>query len=201
MRKSHAHRLSAAAALAAAFSAPLHAIEFTQVEARQSSLNFTYTQMGVAAEGQFRRFPSQLRFDPAQPANASASLEIDMASVDTGSPEANEEVAGKAWFNTKAHPSARFVSTAVRPLGGDRYEVAGKLTIKGVTRDVTAPASFKQTGNRGVFAGTFTLKRADYNIGEGMWADFGTVANEIQIRFRITASAAAAPGPAKTAKR
>lgn len=195
-------RLTAVAALAAAFAAPAQAIEFTQVDARKSSLAFTYTQMGVAAEGQFRRFPAQLRFDPAQPASASATLEIDLASIDTGSPEANEEVASKAWFNTKAHPTARFVSTAIRPLGGERYEVAGKLTIKGVTRDVTAPATFRQTGNQGVFAGNFTLKRADFGIGEGMWADFGTVANEIQIRFRITASAApAAKAPAKTAQR
>lgn len=181
---------------------PVQAIEFTQVDARKSSVAFTYTQMGVPSEGQFRRFPTQLRFDPAQPASASATLEIDLASIDTGSPEANGEVASKAWFNTKAHPTARFVSSAIRPLGGDRYEVAGKLTIKGTTRDVTAPATFRQSGNQGTFAGNFTIKRADFNIGEGMWADFGTVANEIQVRFRITASAAdTTKAPAKTATR
>lgn len=196
--RSPLRHLAFAAALAATFALPARAIEFTQVDARKSSLAFTYTQMGVAAEGQFRRFPTQLRFDPAQPASASASLEIDLASIDTGSPEANEEVASKAWFNTKAHPTARFASTAIRPLGGERYEVAGKLTIKGITREVTAPATFRQTGNQGVFAGSFTLKRADFSIGEGMWADFGTVANEIQIRFRITASAVAATAPTKT---
>lgn len=194
-------RFAAATVASACFALSAQAIELSQVDARKSSLAFTYTQMGVASEGQFRRFPTQLRFDPAQPANASATLEIDLASIDTGSPEANEEVASKAWFNTKAHPTARFVSSAIRPLGGERYEVAGKLTIKGITRDVTAPATFRQTGNVGVFAGAFTLKRADFSIGEGMWADFGTVANEIQVRFRITASAAAEPAkmPAKAA--
>lgn len=198
------HLASAAiVAVAANLALPVQAAEFTQVDTRKSSLAFTYTQMGVASEGQFRRFPTQIRFDPAQPASASATLEIDLASIDTGSPEANEEVASKAWFNTKAHPTARFVSSAIRPLGGDRYEVAGKLTIKGVTRDVTAPATFRQTGNQAVFAGNFTLKRANFNIGEGMWADFGTVANEIQVRFRIAATAAesAKTPPAKTAKR
>ena len=193
-------RAAIAALTAAGLALPAQAIEFTQVDARKSSLAFTYTQMGVASEGQFRRFPTQLRFDPAQPANASATLEIDLASIDTGSPEANAEVVSKAWFNTKAHPTARFVSSAIRPLGGERYEVAGKLTIKGVTRDVAAPATFRQTGNQALFAGSFTLKRADFNIGEGMWADFGTVANEIQVRFKFAATAANATSATNTAK-
>lgn len=192
---------AAIATVAASLALAAQAVEFTQVDARKSNLAFTYTQMGVAAEGQFRRFPTQLRFDPEQPASAAATLEIDLASIDTGSPEANEEVASKAWFNTKAHPTARFVSTTIRPLGGERFEVTGKLTIKGITREVTAPATFRQTGNQGLFAGSFTLKRADFNIGEGMWADFGTVANEIQVRFRISASADAGKAPVKTAKR
>jgi polyisoprenoid-binding protein YceI len=97
-------------------------------------------------------------------------------------------VAGKQWFNTKAFPSARFVSSAVKPLGGNRYEVSGKLTIKGRSQEVTAPATFTPQGAAAAFDGSLTIKRADFAIGEGPWADFGTVANEIQIRFHILAS-------------
>jgi polyisoprenoid-binding protein YceI len=73
-------------------------------------------------------------------------------------------------------------------VGGNRYDVAGKLTIKGKTQDIVVPATFTAQGNSGVFDGTFTLRRGDFSIGEGAWAKFDIVANDIQIKFRITAA-------------
>ena len=167
------------------------AVEFNAVQADKSAMNFAYRQMGVPMDGRFKKFSGQIAFDPARPQAARASLDIDLASIDTGSADADGEVLGKAWFNAKAYPQARFVSSAVKPLGGNRFEVTGKLSVKGRTRDTTAPVSFRQEGSTGVFEGAFIMKRADYAIGEGEWADFGTVANEIQIRFRIVANAQA----------
>ena len=168
----------------------VQAVEYTQVLPEKSAVAFVYKQMNVPVEGAFKRFKGQVSFDPAKPAGARAELEIDMAGVDAGSPEANEEVAGKLWFNTKAFPTARFVSSVIKPVGKDQYEVAGKMTIKGRTVDAKAPAAFRQDGKNAVFEGAFVLKRADYGIGEGMWADFGTVANEVQIKFRLVAAPA-----------
>jgi len=178
-----------ATALAAATAAG--AAEFNQLQPDRSEVGFVYKQMNVPVDGGFKRFRGELRFDPARPEAARAAIEIDLASIDAGSSEANEEVAGRLWFDTGNHPVARFVSTSVKPMGGNRYEVAGKMSIKGRTLDVKTPATFRQVGNTGLFEGTFVLKRADYGIGEGMWADFGTVANEVQIKFRMTATAAA----------
>ncbi|MDP1635575.1 MAG: YceI family protein, partial [Gallionellaceae bacterium] len=110
--------------------------------------------------------------------------------IDTGSDEGNQEVVGKPWFNAKVFPVAGFISTGLKALGGNRYEARGKLTIKGKTLDVTAPVSFTQAGNKGTFEGAFTIKRLDYAIGEGIWADLDTVANEIQIKFRLVVTAA-----------
>jgi len=165
-----------------------HAVEFNAVQADKSNIVFAYKQMGVGMDGRFKKFAAQLNFDPAKPATAKATLDVDLASIDTGSSEANDEVAGKQWFNTKAFPTARFVSSSVKALGGNRYEVAGQLTIKGRSQAVTAPTTVTVQGNTATFDGAFTLKRADYAIGEGPWADFGTVANEIQIKFHILAS-------------
>lgn len=184
-------------ALFAAFAgllAPLPAalaLEFNQLLADRSAVSFVYRQMNVPIEGGFKRFRGELAFDPAKPEAAKTVIEIELASVDTGFAEGNDEVQGRLWFDTKNHPVARFVSTSVKPLGNNRFEVAGKMSIKGRTLDLKAPATFRQVGNTGVFEGTFVLKRADYGIGEGMWADFGTVANEVQIRFRMTATVAA----------
>lgn len=182
--------LSAALVLATAGSA--QAVEFNQVDSARSSLKFVTRQMGVPVDGSFRKFATQLRFDPAKPAEGKAEIEIDLPSIDAGSQDANDEVVGKAWFNVKQFPTAKFVSSSVRALGNNRFEVAGKMTIKGRTQDVAAPFTFKQDANRGVFDGGFTLKRADFAIGEGPWADFGAVANEIQIKFHFEAVLAAA---------
>ncbi len=175
-----------ALALATAFSA--QAVEYTQVQPDKSAINFTYKQMGVAVDGKFRKFTSQLNFDPTKPTTAKATFEVELASVDTGAPEGDQEVAGKPWFNTRAFPIAKFVSGTVKPLGGNKVEVAGQLTIKGKTQDVVVPATFTPQGNTGVFDGNFTIRRADFSIGEGSWAKFDIVANDVVIKFRITAN-------------
>ncbi len=166
-----------------------HAVEYSQVQAAQSSIAFKYQQMGVDMDGKFKRYNSQLSFDPEQPAKARARFDIELASIDTGSSEADDEVAGKAWFNTKAFPTASFVSSAVKPLGNSRYEISGKLSIKGKTQDVIIPATFTARGKTGVFDGSLTIRRGDFAIGEGAWAKFDIVANEVAIKFHITAAA------------
>ena len=65
-----------------------HAIEYSQVQADKSQINFGYQQMGVSMDGSFKTFSSQLRFDPAAPQTGSATIEVDLASIDTGSPKA-----------------------------------------------------------------------------------------------------------------
>lgn len=180
-------RMIIAAGLASPFA---QAAEYTQVQPQQSNIAFSYKQMGVAMDGNFKRFSSSLAFDPARPANAKASFDVDLSSIDTGGAESDEEVAGKSWFNTKAFPKASFVSTAVRPTAGNRYEVSGKLSIKGKTQDIVVPASFTPQGKSGVFEGSFTIRRGDFSIGEGPWAKFDVVANDVQVKFRITANAA-----------
>ena len=175
------------AALACATAA--HAVEFNQVQADKSQITFAYQQMGVAMDGSFKKFASQLRFDPARPQAATATIDVDLASIDTGSSEGDSEVATKTWFDTKAFPRARFESGSVKALGGNKYEVAGKLTIKGKTVDVVVPATFTAQGKTGVFEGRLTIRRGDFSIGEGAWKAFDIVANDVVIQFRLTAAA------------
>jgi polyisoprenoid-binding protein YceI len=165
------------------------AAELRVVPNEQSSLTFVYKQMGVPVEGRFTKFSAQVSFDPAAPAAAKAALELDLTSVDAGSTEANDELAGKAWFDTKAHPKATFVAEDVRPTGDNRYELRGKITVKGQTRAVSAPFTFTPRGDAALFEGAFVLERAAFAIGDGIWADFGTVANEVQVKFRFLATA------------
>lgn len=166
------------------------AVEFNQMLTGESTVTFGYKQMGVALDGKFSKFTAQLSFNPARLDKAQAKIAIEVASIDAGSSEANEEVVGKPWFDAKVHPHASFTSTGIKLLGGNRYEATGKLSIKGRTQDVKAPVTFQSTGNKGQFDGEITIKRLDYAIGEGVWSDIDTVANEIQIRFHLVVAAA-----------
>ena len=176
--------------LASALGLPLagQALEFNALQPDKSSLGFTYKQMNVGMEGRFRKFAGQIGFDPAKAASATISLDVDLAGIDTGSAEGDDVVAGKQWFNTRAYPIAHFASSRVTPLAGNRYEVAGQLSIKGHTQLVSAPITVAVDGNSATFDGAFVLKRADFSIGEGPWADFGVVANEIRITFHVVAA-------------
>lgn len=171
-------------------SASAHAAEFNQVQADKSTLAFAYKQMGVPMEGKFHKFVARIAFDPDRISAAQAQIEVNPANIDTGSSEADAEVPGKLWFNTKVYPSAKFVATGVKALGGNRYEALGKLTLKGKSQDISAFFTFKPEGAVGIFDGVFILKRLDYAIGEGEWADVSAVANEVQVKFHIVVNAA-----------
>jgi polyisoprenoid-binding protein YceI len=174
-------RIPITLALGAALLAPALA----QVDAAKSSVIAVSKQMGVPVEGKFRRFSAQVSFDPAKPADGRASIEIDIASFDLGDADFNRETAKKEWFDAVKFPKATFVTTAIKPAGAGRFEAAGKLAIKGITRDVVAPVSFKAEGGQQVFEGMLPIKRLAFNIGEGEWKDTSTVADDVQIRFRI----------------
>ncbi len=165
------------------------ASEWKSMDAGKSTLTFVFRQMGVPVDGRFQKFSAQMNFDPTRLAAANASIDLDLASIDAGSDEANDAIVGKPWFDVKEYPRAKFISNAVRPLGANRYQVDGKITIKGHTRDVSAPFTFAPQGESASFDGSFVLKRADFAIGDGIWADFDTVANEIEIRFHFLAHA------------
>ncbi|HEY9210905.1 MAG TPA: YceI family protein [Methylotenera sp.] len=183
------NKIMAIVATVLAFSPLAQAAEFNHIQADKSTLVFVYKQMGVPVDGSFNKFAAQLSFDPAKLNTAKAALDLDVTSIDTGSDEGNDEVATKAWFNSKAFPRAKFESTSFKALGGNRYEVTGKMSIKGRTQTVTAPFTLNQQGSNAIVDGAFILKRADFAIGEGSWSDFGTVANEIQIKFHFIATA------------
>jgi len=167
------------------------ATEFSQVLVEKSSISFGYKQMSVPLDGKFKKFTALVDFDQTRPERAFAKFDIEVASIDTGSSEGDDEVVGKVWFNAKAFPKASFVSTGIKSLGANRFEVQGKLTIKGKTLPVTAPFTFKADGTNAVFDGAFNIKRLDYAIGEGEWADEATIANQIQIKFHLIVAPAA----------
>lgn len=155
------------------------------VDLAKSSVTATARQLGVPMEGRFRKFSATVNFLPAQPVQSRASIEIDVGSYDLGSAEFNREVLGKDWFHVAKFPKANFVSTDIKLLSAGKYQVAGKLTVKGHTQDVTLPVMVSEAEGRQIFEGVLPIKRNAFQIGEGEWQDTSVVADEVLIRFRI----------------
>ena len=72
-----------------------------------------------------------------------------------------------------------------KAVAGGRFEAPAKFTLKGVTRDVLATFTAKPNATGTLLEGSVPLKRTDFKIGDGPWADTSVVANEVAVRFRI----------------
>ena len=162
--------------------AGVHAATYQAIVPEKSAITFSFKQMGVAMEGKFRKFSAQLNLDTVKVDKATGRIEIDLASIDSGSAEADQEVVGKSWLHVAAHPKASFVLKQFKTTGPSQYEATGQVSIKGQTRDLTAPIRLSPHGQ---LSGSFVIKRADFGIGEGMWAKFDVVANEITVFFNL----------------
>lgn len=159
--------------------------------AEKIKIDFVSKQMGVPVEGSFGKAIASVNFDKANASASKAELEIELASIDTGSDEANTEVKREGWFNVQKFPTAKFVSSSVKDVGGGRYEATGKLTIKGKSRDIVAPFQLKSGANGvSIAEGKFVIKRSQFGIGEGVWADPDTVADEVDVKFKVPLVAA-----------
>ena len=150
----------------------------------QSELAFTSRQMGVPVDGRFKRFSAQVAFDPARLASSQIVFTVDTGSADV-SREVNAELPKPVWFNAAAFPQATFTSSGFRRIDATRYEVAGKLAIKGLSSDVVVPVTLVQNGAITVASGAFPIRRLAFRIGEKEWADTSMVADEVQVRFKI----------------
>ncbi len=151
----------------------------------QSEITFTSTQMGVPVDGRFRKFDARIALDPKKPEAGSVVLTIEAASATLGVPETDAEFVKPNWFDTAKFAQASFKSTAIKALGSGRFEVVGMLTIKGTSQPLTVPVSVMPSGSNAIAAGSFTIKRLVFKIGEAEWADTSLVANEVQVRFKL----------------
>jgi polyisoprenoid-binding protein YceI len=154
----------------------------------QSEISFITKQMGVPLDGHFKKFDAQISFDTAKPDAAKIAFTVDSGSATLGAPESDAELPKAAWFNVAKFPQATFQSSSVKALGGGKYQVIGKLTIKGNVKDVEVPVTLTQAGAVTTATGQFMLKRLTYKIGEGEWADTSMVADDVTVKFKLALS-------------
>jgi polyisoprenoid-binding protein YceI len=175
--------LLAAAAASALFASTAEA----QIDSAKSTVTATSKQMAVPVEGKFKKFTAQLDFDPAKPTAGSATISIDTSSYDLGDETYNKQATDKDWFDTAHFPTATFASTGIAPAGGTKYNVSGKLTIKGKSQNVTVPVTVTSQGTTQTFDGSLPIKRTQFDVGTGEWKDTSVVADEVVIKFHLVA--------------
>lgn len=160
----------------------------TKLVPAQSDISFTVKQMGVPLEGRFRKFDAQMSFDVSKPETSKIAFTVDMGSATMGSAETDGELPKAAWFNTPKFPQATFQSSTVKALGAGKFEVNGKLSIKGNVRDVVVPVTLIPSGATTTAQGVFAIKRLAFKVGDGDWADTSMVADEVQVKFKLALS-------------
>ena len=159
-----------------------------QLVPAQSEIAFVSKQMGVPVEGRFKQFSAAVAFDPKKPEAARIGFTIQSGSASFGAAETDAEVPKPAWFNVAKFPTASFQSSAVKALGGGRFEVRGALSIKGASQEVLVPVTVSQAGAASTAVGSFVIKRLDFKIGDGEWADTSMVANDVTVKFKLALS-------------
>ncbi|MCS4295679.1 polyisoprenoid-binding protein YceI [Comamonas sp. BIGb0152] len=183
MSKLSPSALIATALAAVAFASPVLAQQ--ALVPAQSAVNFEAKQMGVPIKGHFQKFDAKIAFDAAKPEASKIHFTVDTGSATMGVKETDAELPKAEWFNAAKFPQATFDSTAVKALGGGKFQVDGTLTIKGNVQKVSLPVTLTQSGTTTTAVGTLPLKRLTYAIGDGDWKDTSMVADEVQVQFKL----------------
>jgi len=142
-----------------------------KVDPDHAHVVFRINHMGFSfTYGRFNQIGGSFDFNAADASANKVSLEIATASVDTQVAGRDNHLRGPDFFSAKEFPKITFVSSAWKSAGGKAFDVTGKLTLHGVTKEITIRVDFMKEGKgpqgkyRAGFASEFTIKRSDFGI-------------------------------------
>lgn len=178
-------KLTSPAAVAAALAgmlaaAPVFAADYVQAPGTGSILVFATKYDGEVFTGTFPGFQTKLSFDPADPAAAKLDVTIPLAGAKSGNSDRDSTLQGPDFFYVASFAQARYTANGFRALGNNQFAADGTLELHGVSK----PVSFTFTwapGAQPVLTGKATVKRLDFGVGGGDWADTKTIPNETAI--------------------
>lgn len=153
-----------------------------------STLGFSGSYEGEPFEGRFARFTPRIEFDPARLSAARFEVSIQLASADTRNEERDELLLGSGFFNSAKSPTARYQATRFRALGGNRFVAEGTLSLNGISKPVALAFTWTP-GATAVLDGHATVRRLDFAVGTGEWADLALLPNEVRVSTRLRLAA------------
>ncbi|MFB8212938.1 YceI family protein [Streptomyces sp. NPDC048567] len=170
------------------------------IDPAHSSIGFTVRHAMVTnVRGSFAEHEGSLKLDGSDPANSTASIDVKIASVDTGIKDRDGHLVSGDFFDAEKFPLMTFRSTSAEQLGGDKYRVTGDLTIKDVTRPLAIDLEFNGSakdvyGNERVgFEGGAEILRSDWGLTWNAALETGgvMVSDKVKLNFDISAIKAA----------
>jgi len=171
-------------ALGVTFGAATSSSAADYVQAPGSTLTFATDYQGEVFVGRLPSFSTRLSFDPTRLAGSKLDVTIALASVTVGDPDGDDTLKGGDFFNVAQFPQARFSASTFRSLGANRYAADGTLSLRGASKPVTLTFTWTP-GARPVLTGKATLKRLDFGVGSGDWADTDLIPNEVAVSTRV----------------
>lgn len=131
---------------------------------RISHMGFSYTY------GRFNQIDGSFDFNAADASANKVTLEIATASLDTQVAARDKHLRSPDFFSAKEFPKITFVSSAWKSAGGQAFDVTGKLSLHGVSKEITIRVDFMKEGKgpqgkyRAGFSSDFTIKRSDFGM-------------------------------------
>jgi polyisoprenoid-binding protein YceI len=163
------------------------------VDPNHSRVTFSIRHIFSKVPGNFTLARGTLVFDPDAPTSGSVRADIDAASVDTANPKRDGHLRSADFFDVEKFPTITFVSKQVKDLGQGKLQVAGDLTMHGVTKPVTLEAGYLGSGPgpdgalRAGFEATTRVDRKEFGIVWNRALDQGgtLLGDDVDIRLDI----------------
>lgn len=167
------------------------------IDKTHSEAAFQVRHLISKVRGRFADFDGTIEFDEEKPEQSKVSVTIQAASIDTATPDRDKHLRSDDFFAVETYPTLTFASTKVTPKGNGAFDVAGNLTMRGVTKAVVIPVSYlgkaqDPWGNDKVaFEGEATLNRKDFGLNWNAAVEAGgfLVGDEVKVSLSIQAAA------------
>jgi len=179
--------IAALIAIGSAMVAPASAAQWT-VDYSKSRLGFSVLWSGQPFEATFKSWKANIIFDPTDLIHAKAIVTIDLDSETSAAPDNDDGLKGAEGFAISQFPSAHFETTHFESKTEGNYLANGKLSLHGVTRQISLPFHLTINGNTAHMTAKASVLRTDFGLGHGEWASPGTIAREVAITVDLTAT-------------
>ena len=154
-----------------------------------SQLRFEGEQSGEQFQGSFPKFTSTISFDEAAPEKGSMHIAITTSAVQIDGKDRMDAWPTADWFAVKDYPFAEYTAASFKKTAEHQYVAIGKLTIRGISRDLALPFTFKTIDKSAIASGDVTISRKDFGVGQGRWVSDEWVKYPVTIRYEIHATA------------
>lgn len=166
--------------------APAQAAQWS-VDYTRSKLEFTANWSNEPFTGAFKSWKADIVFDPSDLAHARADVAVALSSEVSDEPDFDDGLKGAQGFQVSQFPTAHFVATHFEHVSGDNYVATGKLSLRGVTENVTLPFALTIEGTQAHMKGKARLMRTDFGVGQGQWSAPSPVAREVAVTVDLFA--------------